>query len=262
MAKSKLRIAIVRRTGTPWAESFFPFGKIALLAAASAGLLLSLSGCDQLPGKPKESDRWQPPEAEKDFKVLFAANCRACHSSANTVGPSISMHDGLYVAVIPPETLRQVIAEGVKSSLMPGFSQKQGGDLTDEQIDILVKGIEDWGKSQNVNRESLPPYAASPGDVSQGANVYNQYCASCHGQAGTGGKSGSIVNPDYLHLVSEQYLRSVVIAGRAELGMPNYQYMVPGKPMSNEDIANVVAWLSSHRQPNQEPTPTATPTPQ
>ena len=262
MAKSKLRIAIVRRTGTPWAESFFPFGKIALLAAASAGLLLSLSGCDQLPGKPKESDRWQPPEAEKDFKVLFAANCRACHSSANTVGPSISMHDGLYVAVIPPETLRQVIAEGVKSSLMPGFSQKQGGDLTDEQIDILVKGIEDWGKSQNVNRESLPPYAASPGDVSQGANVYNQYCASCHGQAGTGGKSGSIVNPDYLHLVSDQYLRSVVIAGRAELGMPNYQYMVPGKPMSNEDIANVVAWLSSHRQPNQEPTPTATPTPQ
>ena len=262
MAKSKLRIAIVRRTGTPWAESFFPFGKIALLAAASAGLLLSLSGCDQLPGKPKESDRWQPPEAEKDFKVLFAANCQACHSSANTVGPSISMHDGLYVAVIPPETLRQVIAEGVKSSLMPGFSQKQGGDLTDEQIDILVKGIEDWGKSQNVNRESLPPYAASPGDVSQGANVYNQYCASCHGQAGTGGKSGSIVDPDYLHLVSDQYLRSVVIAGRAELGMPNYQYMVPGKPMSNEDIANVVAWLSSHRQPNQEPTPTATPTPQ
>ena len=262
MAKSKLRIAIERRTGTPWAESFFPFGKIALLAAASAGLLLSLSGCDQLPGKPKESDRWQPPEAEKDFKVLFAANCRACHSSANTVGPSISMHDGLYVAVIPPETLRQVIAEGVKSSLMPGFSQKQGGDLTDEQIDILVKGIEDWGKSQNVNRESLPPYAASPGDVSQGANVYNQYCASCHGQAGTGGKSGSIVDPDYLHLVSDQYLRSVVIAGRAELGMPNYQYMVPGKPMSNEDIANVVAWLSSHRQPNQEPTPTATPTPQ
>ena len=233
-----------------------------LVSAASAGLLLGLSGCDQLPGKPKESDRWQPPQAEKDFKALFNANCRACHSSEDTVGPSISMHDGLYLAVIPPETLRTITAEGVKSTMMPGFSEKQGGDLTDEQIDILVKGILNWGKGQNVNRENLPPYSASLGDVSQGANVYNQYCASCHGQAGTGGKSGSVVNPDYLHLVSDQYLRSVVIAGRPEFGMPNYQFMVPGKPMTNEDIASVVAWLSSHRQPNQEPSPSASPTPQ
>src|SRR5262249_15625736 len=147
--------------------------------------------------------------------TLFNVSCRACHSSEDSVGPSISMHDGLYLAVIPPETLRTVIAEGVKSTMMPGFSEKQGGDLTDEQIDILVKGMQNWGKGQNVNRENLPPYSASLGDANQGANVYNQYCASCHGQAGTGGKSGSVVNPDYLHLVSDQYLRSVVIAGRA-----------------------------------------------
>jgi hypothetical protein len=61
-----------------------------------------------------------------------------------------------------------------------------------------------------------------------------------------------VVSSDYLHLVSDQYLRSVVIAGRPELGMPNYQQLVPNKPMSPEEISDVVAWLVSHRQGQNE----------
>ncbi len=36
-------------------------------ACIAAGLLV-MAGCDQLPGKPKPEDRWQPPEAVKDFQ--------------------------------------------------------------------------------------------------------------------------------------------------------------------------------------------------
>lgn len=49
----------------------FSWPSILLYACSTAGLL-AVSGCDQLPGKPKESDRWQPPEAVKDFKTLLA----------------------------------------------------------------------------------------------------------------------------------------------------------------------------------------------
>jgi cytochrome c oxidase cbb3-type subunit III len=241
-----------------------------LLYAGFASGLAAMSGCDQLPGKPKESDRWQPPDAIKDFKTLFGTNCSACHGDDASIGPSISVENPLYLAVVPKDFLKKVIADGIKGTAMPGFAKANGGDLTDEQIDILVNDLAGKAATQQTaesNKTSsgsnLPPYSAPLGDADRGSEAYNQYCAGCHGQAGEGGKkAGSIVNPDYLHLVSDQYLRSVIIAGRPELGMPNYQEFVKDHPMSPEDIANVVAWLASHRhnasEANAAVSPTAT----
>ena len=65
---------------------------------------------------------------------------------------------------------------------------------------------------------------------------------------GKGGEKGaSVVDPSYLALVSDQGLRTAVIAGRADLGMPDWRGYVPGHPMNDEEIADVVAWLASHR---------------
>ena len=53
-----------------------------------------------------------------------------------------------------------------------------------------------------------------------------------------------MVDTAYLRLVSDQYLRTVVIAGRPELGMPGFRDYVPGKPMTPDEISDVVAWLA------------------
>jgi cytochrome c oxidase cbb3-type subunit III len=239
-----------------------------LLYAGFASGLVAISGCDQLPGKPKESDRWQAPDAIKDFKTLFGTNCSACHGDGASIGPALSVENPLYLAVVPKDVLKKIIADGIKGTAMVGFAKANGGELTDEQIDILVNNLAGKAATQqtagsNETAGNLPPYSAPPGDADRGSEAYNQYCAGCHGQAGEGGtKAGSIVNPDYLHLVSDQYLRSVIIAGRPELGMPNYQEFVKDHPMSPEDIANVVAWLASHRhnasEANAAVSPTAT----
>jgi hypothetical protein len=50
----------------------------------------------------------------------------------------------------------------------------------------------------------------------------------------------------------------VIIAGRPELGMPNHQGLVPGKPLTSEQIADVVGWLASHRPPSSEEAKPAT----
>jgi mono/diheme cytochrome c family protein len=228
--------------------------------------MIGLSGCDQLPGKPKPSDRWLPPEAEKNFQVLFKDNCRACHAGENNIGASISMRDPLYLAIIPRDVLRKVTAEGIAGTTMPAFAKANGGELTDEQVDIIVNGILDWGKSAQITKANLPPYSASLGDANHGSEVYNRFCAGCHGQVGQNGKAGSILQPDYLQLVSDQYLRSVTIAGRPELGMPNYQNLMPNQPMSDQDIADIVAWLVSHRnasnvEPGANANPGASPNP-
>ena len=231
-----------------------------LFGTCIAAGLLAVSGCDQLPGKPKESDRWQPPDAVKDFKTLFGTNCIACHGDGEIIGPAISVQNALYAAVVPRDFLKKIIAEGLPGTAMPGFAKTNGGDLTDEQIEILVGAIASKGNEQKKN--DLPPYSAPLGDATHGSEVYKQYCASCHGQIGQGGKkAGPVVEHDYLHLVSDQYLRSVIIAGRPELGMPNYQQLVKGQPMSAEEISEVVAWLASHRHPSEEAATSPSPTP-
>jgi cytochrome c oxidase cbb3-type subunit III len=237
-----------------------------LLYAGFASGLVAMSGCDQLPGKPKESDRWVAPDAIKDFKTLFGTNCSACHGDDASIGPALSVENPLYLAVVPKDVLKKIIADGIKGTAMVGFAKANGGALTDEQIDILVNNLTGKAATQqtaeaNNTAGNLPPYSAPLGDADRGSEAYNQYCAGCHGQAGQGGKkAGSIVNPDYLHLVSDQYLRSVIIAGRPELGMPNYQEFVKDHPMSPEDIANIVAWLASHRQNASEANAAVSPT--
>jgi hypothetical protein len=55
------------------------------------------------------------------------------------------------------------------------------------------------------------------------------------------------VNGSFLALVNDQELRTIVIAGRPELGAPDWRSDIPGKPMSPQDISDVVAWLASQR---------------
>jgi cytochrome c oxidase cbb3-type subunit III len=214
------------------------------------GGLAFLCGCDRLPGKPKEEDRWKPPSEVKNFAQLFDTNCRACHSNGETLGASISMHNPPYLAVIPKEVMHKTIEEGIRGTAMPGYSAKVGGMLTDEQINILVDGIYRWTKGHEASADNLPPYSAALGDVERGEATFAQDCAGCHGSDGEGvkGKAGSVIDAAYLSLVSDQYLRTVVIAGRPELGMPGYREYVAGKPMTPEEISDVVAWLVSHRQ--------------
>ena len=65
-----------------------------------------------------------------------------------------------------------------------------------------------------------------------------------------GTKIGSIVDPAYLALVSEQYLRSIIIAGKPEQGMPDWRLDLTGlnaRPMTDQEITDTAAWIASHR---------------
>ena len=146
--------------------------------------------------------------------------------------------------------IRRTAAIGVPGTPMPAFAQSAGGMLTDQQIDAIVGGIRVLGEARRPPRRNSPALRcaglqAIPGT---GAEVYATYCSSCHGQDGRGGtKASSIVDGSYLALVSDQNLRTVVIIGRPDLGAPDWRNNVPGKPMSPEEISDVVAWLAAQR---------------
>jgi len=210
--------------------------------------------CDRLPGKPDEAARWKRPSEVVAFNQLYAENCSGCHGADGRLGAARPLNDPLYLALMNDDVLRQVIAQGVPNTAMPAFVQQQGGNLTDEQIKVLVQGIRShWAGSDQLAAVTLPAYRterdSKSGDVSHGSVVYKSYCAQCHDADGSGHpKGGAIVDPNYLALVSNQSLRTTVIAGRSDLGKPDWRNNIPGRPMSPQEISDVVAWIASHRK--------------
>ena len=232
-------------------------------------LSLGLAACDDLPGKPDPSERYQRPDEIADFSTLYATRCSACHGAEGTHGAARPLGDPLYLALVPLERVRDVVARGIPGTSMPGFSHEVGGWLTDAQIDILAKGLfTAWSRPDAIPPGPLPPYdeAASlraghaPGDAIRGAAAYAEFCARCHGADGSGGPDGgSVVDHNFLALVSGQMLRNSVTAGRPDLGMPGWNALSDRGPMPPQAISDVVAWLGAARPQPALPTPPTPP---
>jgi len=220
---------------------------------AAALLSLLLSACSSPLGRPSRDSEDPAPSEISDFSTLYAENCAGCHGTEGRGGAAIALADPVYLAIVDESSLRKVTANGVRGSSMPAFAQSAGGMLTDKQIDVIASGIRSrWSRPGILDGANPPSYAAKfPGDVQRGEASYRTYCSSCHGLQGRGGPKGSaIINDSFLALVSDQGLRTIVIAGRPELGAPDWRGNVPGKPMSDQEITDVVAWLASHRVEN------------
>ena len=217
-------------------------GLILLLAAVAT------VGCSA-PGQPSPNSQAVPPAKITDFNVLFQTNCAGCHGQDGKDGAAVPIGDPVYLAIADDATIRRVVTNGVPGTAMPAFARSEGGMLMSAQVDAIVDGIRTrWGKPDALSGENPPAYAAQPGDSSRGANVYSVYCASCHGAGGRGGShASSIVDGSYLSLVSDQHLRTTVIVGMPGLGAPDWRGDVPGKPMSGQDVSDVVAWLAAQR---------------
>jgi mono/diheme cytochrome c family protein len=218
---------------------------IRLAFAAVATLILC--GCDRLPGRPGEHEEIVRPEQVLDFNTLYRENCSGCHGPDGKGGAAIALRNPIFLAIAGDETIRKVVAGGVPGTQLAPFALSKGGMLTDEQIDVLIRGIRAWARPDQP-RDGIPAYAAPAGDPRRGSVVYATFCSSCHGPDGRGGKEGSsITDGAYLALVSDQYLRTLIIAGRPELGAPDWRGNVSGRPMTSEEISDVVAWLANQR---------------
>jgi mono/diheme cytochrome c family protein len=215
-----------------------------LLWLPVSAAMLFVGGC----GHPPE--QYVLPDQVMDFKTLYQANCAGCHGQNGRYGAARPLNDGLYLALIGKERLRAVIVNGVADTTMPPFAQDAGGTLTEQQISVLVDQMVARWKQQEFAWRALPAYESSTGDAKRGQAVFETYCSGCHGANGTGiagRKGGSAVDPAYLALVSDQHLRTTVIAGRFDENIPNWRSYVPGQEMKPQEISDVVAWLAGHR---------------
>jgi cytochrome c oxidase cbb3-type subunit III len=220
------------------------------LCASAALSIILLSACSSPPGRPRNGSEILAPNEVMDFRTLYAENCAGCHGTEGRGGAAIALADPVYLAIADENAMRKVVANGVRGTSMPAFAQTAGGMLTDKQIDVITREIRSrWSRPGVLNGANPPSYTPkSSGNVQAGDLAYGTYCASCHGPQGQGGPKGSaITNDSFLALISDQGLRTIVITGRPELKAPDWRGNVSGKPMSEREITDIVAWLASRR---------------
>jgi mono/diheme cytochrome c family protein len=215
--------------------------------------VLLLARCSRVSGKPAPDSEVPRPNEILDSKLLFAQNCAGCHGTEGKEGPALDLSNPVYLALVDDDALRTTISQGRPGTAMSAFAQHAGGMLTGEQINSIVSGIrERWGQHGALSGTKAPPYAAVlRGNAERGRGAFATFCAACHGIDDKGGpKAGSVTNGNYLTLISDQGLRTIIIAGRPDFQKPDWRGNVPGRPMTDQEITDVVAWLASQRPHN------------
>lgn len=236
-----------------------------VLAGSICLLALSL-GCDLtgLPGRPDPKSRPVSPDQLVSFQPLYRQNCAGCHGMGGELGPAPPLNDPLFLAIASDTELAKVVTHGRAGTLMPGFSHEVGGPLTDEQVQVLVRGIRtEWGRAAGPSGP-LPTYEV--GEVTsplsadhrkQAESLFARVCANCHGDQGRGleldGRIDNAINvPAFLALMSDQALRRIIITGRSDLGMPNFaESKGRGRAfqrLSKEEIQELVSLLADWRR--------------
>ncbi|MFZ0631656.1 MAG: c-type cytochrome [Acidobacteriaceae bacterium] len=222
-----------------------------ILAAAALPLLVALTGCEQMPGARAEADPPLRPSAVLDFHTLYSQNCQACHGTAGQNGPALDLANPEYLAMADDARLRRIIANGMPGTQMPAWAQSAGGMLTDQQIDAIIAGMRrEWAKPDVFAGTTPPPLEqAAGGDAKRGQQAYQARCAMCHG----GPARQQLTSAVYLSLISDDALRTIIVAGRPDIGQPDWQHDsakgAPATPLTGQEITDIVAYLGSLRNP-------------
>ncbi|MBI2305509.1 MAG: c-type cytochrome [Chloroflexi bacterium] len=102
--------------------------------------------------------------------------------------------------------------------------------------------------AQGLPQPTAPPKeVASPSSSTKpdGASLYSQSCALCHGPKGNALSSANLASKEFLSSRGEDSLLNAVARGTG--AMPGYGKMAGG-PLSEEQIAAIIAWLRSQAQ--------------
>ena len=206
-------------------------------------LVMGSVGCHRRIGPPNDQEELLRPESVLSFDRLYKQNCSACHGENGSGGPALDLANTNYQALVDDGSLRHSITSGMPGTEMPAFGESAGGFLTTQQVNVLIAGMRSrWAHADQKLRD-MPGYSSNTMGISErGQQLFQMNCFSCHQQG-----RQKIDDTSYLALVSDQSLRTIVIAGRPDLGQPDWRQVRPARPLTDQDVSDIVAYLHSLR---------------
>jgi mono/diheme cytochrome c family protein len=180
---------------------------------------------------------------------LFAANCAICHGAdgQGRVGATLAKN---WSAIRPDLRIRETISNGIQGSVMPAWGQAKGGPLSEADIDALTAFILSWETGSPQSFLPLPTLGARPlitpipnveGDPNQGAVLFGQNCAVCHGQNGEG-RIGATLAKAWSSIRADLRIKSTIENGVAGSVMPAWS-QANGGPLTETQINDLVAFV-------------------
>jgi mono/diheme cytochrome c family protein len=199
-------------TPNPQPAGLTPIPTLATTEAAT--LVPPLQGTPATSGTPQGGQT----EAAQGAPI-FQQYCASCHGSQAEGGIGPALTNNRFIQTSGDQAIATTIAQGRPGTLMPAWSQANGGPLTDAQIASVVAflhTLQGQGSASSPTAQAagatpthseaeeteeepaLPSNPGGPGpavsligDASQGEALFADNCATCHGPSGTKG----ILNP-------------------------------------------------------------------
>lgn len=186
-----------------------------------------------------------PVQAAPDGAKLFSKNCAACHGDQGTGGIGVPLALASFQAAISDDYVRKTIRLGRPGRVMPAFTQ-----LSDEEVDAVVRYVRSWNKGPAVTFPNTP----IKGNPTHGKKLFAQYCASCHGANGEGGKGTGVTfsrprdlpimapalhNPGFLASATDEMIKVTLMKGRQ--GSPMISFIKAG--LTEKDINDIVRYV-------------------
>lgn len=185
-------------------------------------------------------------------KALFQQHCAACHGEAGSGGMGLPLSKPAVMASLTDEYLRKTIRSGRPGRIMPAF-----GYLADNEVEDIVTYMRTWGEFRV--EESGRPVA---GDKTVGKPLFEQYCASCHGEDLGGGAEGTGVtfsrnrdmaimppalnNRGFLQAASDDMLHYIIRNGRQGTPMPGF-----AANLDQQQVDDIIAYIRASEAEHQ-----------
>lgn len=161
--------------------------------------------------------------------------CAPCHADDGTgyrADHAPSLVNPTFLESATDDFLASSITFGRPGTSMGAYGRARGGPLDD----AAVKGLVAWIREKGPKARPLP--AVARGDAARGAELYLQYCKSCHGDQATRGEGPHLANAQFLSTASDAFIKHAIAQGR-----PKTRMLAFGTVMTDEQMNDVVAYV-------------------
>jgi cytochrome c oxidase cbb3-type subunit 3 len=165
---------------------------------------------------------------------IFHYKCARCHGS-NGMG-------GIGPAILNADFIRSADQIYIINTLRSGH-----GQTPMHQFDESIENLEDLLTFMTVIADSIPLFidpGPSLGNPESGKDLFQKYCAECHGKNGEGIEAPSLNNQEFLNAASNGYLLATITIGRSDTPMPAWGYPSPDRDiLSGRERHHLVSYI-------------------
>ena len=184
---------------------------------------------------------------DKHGGEVYARYCALCHGDRGqgyAADNANSLRSPEFLSTVSDEFLRAAIEKGRSGTPMSAWSAQYGGPLQPSDVASLVAFIRTW---QNV--PALPLHRGPvPGKAGEGAALFQDQCAGCHGPKGQGNTAPSLDDGVFHETASDAFIRHAIAKGRSGTLMPAFS-----NTLSDEQLDHLTAFVRTLAQPVKLP---------